>query len=461
MADYVPSSTGQGQGSAQVLEGSFTPVNMDETVKAIDNYSNRIVKDKQLDKKKEYEKQVAAQKKRQEGIDKINDLANANTGVAAFDNANKVIMADFYERMKNGSELFDDVYNNTISKFKTIEAQRLNVQNAADVVIENQGQSHAYNGKEWVLNSTPGLEKAQDLYYGLGEEEFNKVVKNGTFGSIVNGELSNTSNNPNFAFNDKNFTMLELYKDSKDALETEQSIQKTGEVGGQNIYTTTEVSANRRILYDTLLNNKQLREQEEARYAISNGISRNFSPENQNIFDKKYKQEVKDIVYGDVKKTTSIKNKQVDNEKEEEEYFNLGVITDSSSETTPRQISIDKIDDKTKDTGSDVIFLSPKGKGDKTATIDIKIGGETLPKEVTVVKYIRQSDGRSSVDVIYKDVLSETNKVRIPYTEEIEAIFKASFGEQLDTKNLNKYLDSKEETTKKDIETPTTTEAAR
>ena len=52
MADYVPSSTGQGQGSAQVLEGSFTPVNMDETVKAIDNYSNRIVKDKQLDKKK-------------------------------------------------------------------------------------------------------------------------------------------------------------------------------------------------------------------------------------------------------------------------------------------------------------------------------------------------------------------------------------------------------------------------
>jgi len=460
MADYVPSSTGQGQGSAQVLEGKFTPINMDETVKAIDNYSNRIVKEKQLDKKKEYEKQVAAQKKRQEGIDKINDLANSNTGVAAFDNANKVIMDDFNERMRNGIESFDDIYNNTMSNFNITAAQRLNAENAAKVVIENQGQSYSYiksedgEGGEWTINSTPGLDKVQDQYFGLGEEEFNKAVKNGEFGSIVNGVFANTSNNPDFAFNDENFTMLKLYKDSKEALETEQSIEKTGEGGGQNIYTTTEVSANRKILYDTLFNNQQLREQELSRFAISNGVSRNLSPENEKIFDEKYKKEVRDIVYGDVKRTTSIKNKPREGkDKEVKPYFSMEAILKSDKNATPSEISINKIDNNTKNIGSDVIVFAPQGKGGKTATIDIEIDGETQPKEVKLLKYIRQYDGRPSVEVSYTDLLDEPVNVIIPYTEETEAILKNAFpGNQLDRDNLDRYLNSRKKTTSEIIQ---------
>tara|TARA_R110002153_G_scaffold539_3_gene2605 strand:+ start:1017 stop:2426 length:1410 start_codon:yes stop_codon:yes gene_type:complete len=469
MADYVPSSTGQGQGSAQVLEGSFTPVNMDETVKAIDNVAAEqkrqaaeARKQETLENKKEYLKQVEAQKKRQESIDKINDLANANTGVQAFDDANKIILEGFTDRMNNGTENFEDIYNDAMSLFNQNTYQRENAQDAAQRLIDdrNSYQSFVYD-EEWTDNSTPALNNFQKQYNGLDKEEFTKLVLSGEWGAISNSAIANTTNNPNFSYEDPELTIFNSYKKIKDALEVQQSIDKTGEAGGQNIYTSSEISSNRRLLNETLLNNPQLRQQELYRYARNKGVNTDLSPENKADFENKYKQDINNIVYGDVKTKVSTKSKQEKKKEEEEEYFNLGVITDSSSETTPRQISIDKIDDKTKDTGSDVIFLSPKGKGDKTATIDIKIGGETLPKEVTVVKYIRQSNGRSSVDVIYKDVLSETNKVRIPYTEEIEAIFKNSFGEQLDRKKLNKYLESKKEATKKDIETPTTTEEAR
>ena len=482
MADYVPSSTGQGQGSAQVLEGSFTPVNMDETVKAIDNVAAEqkrqaaeARKQETLENKKEYLKQVEAQKKRQESIDKINDLANANTGVQAFDDANKIILEGFTDRMNNGTENFEDIYNDAMSLFNQNTYQRENAQDAAQRLIDdrNSYQSFVYDNEEWTDNSTPALNNFQKQYNGLDKEEFTKLVLSGEWGAISNSAIANTTNNPNFSYEDPELTIFNSYKKIKDALEVQQSIDKTGEAGGQNIYTSSEISSNRRLLSETLLNNPQLRQQELYRYARNKGVNTDLLPENKADFENKYKQDINNIVYGDVKKTTSIKNKQVDNEKEEEEYFNLEVIKGSPKDTTLSQISIDKIDDKTKDTGSDVIFLSPKGKGDKTATIDIEIGGETLPKEVTVVKYIRQYDGRSSVDVIYEDVFSKTNKVRIPYTEEIEAIFKNSFGEQLDRKKLNKYLESKKETTKKDTKTqskvsnnkqsttPTTTEEAR
>ena len=69
MADYVPSSTGQGQGSAQVLEGSFTPVNMDETVKAIDNVAaeqKRQAAEQRAEIRRQEAEQRAIEKKKEE-----------------------------------------------------------------------------------------------------------------------------------------------------------------------------------------------------------------------------------------------------------------------------------------------------------------------------------------------------------------------------------------------------------
>lgn len=197
---FTPSTTGEGQGGAQILSADFTPLNASGIVRGIERGAASLAKQRE----QQYEEEKERVKKQQELNSKI-AKAREGTGVDIID---KGVQKIFENGMKNAYSLDNDdpigTLTQTLSEmenFKKVTYQIYNkgVDESASK-IEKAGGGAAYTGKLYEdVSIAPTFEKALNgnLY---SDEELASKVEGGTLLSDLVSDLTIYESDPNFQY---------------------------------------------------------------------------------------------------------------------------------------------------------------------------------------------------------------------------------------------------------------------
>ena len=209
MADYVPSSTGQGQGSAQVLEGKFTPINMDETVKSLDNFESekrRQAAEQRAEARRQEAEQRAIEKKKEEERRKqqqkdANDLIKQRQTAESIANAGgtttetNLAINQFWgttqELMKEeGADLPQLLQNFTKFSTAVIETEK-SIAYGFKGLGENTGKYKVYNKEtgEYGIGLPPNFQALLDGTLYSSKEERDLAIKNGEYNAFLNTSM--------------------------------------------------------------------------------------------------------------------------------------------------------------------------------------------------------------------------------------------------------------------------------
>ena len=292
MADYVPSSTGQGQGSAQVLEGSFTPVNMDETVKAIDNVAaeqkrqaaeqraeirRQEAEQRAIEKKKEEERRKQQQKDANDLIKQrqtAEGIANAGGTTTETNLAINQSWVKTQDLMKEPDADLPQILQNFIATSTQIKEVEGIIADKFKALANETGTYKVYdkNTNQYIIGLPPINQSLLDGTLYSSDEERYQALTDGTYASFLTASLLEPSEDVVSMGDGSTLdSVVRVMVDSIDANKEEASgFNLAGESG---INTTSSYTAKQQVnIAKVITNNIVEKEKERNRLLLRSGL---------------------------------------------------------------------------------------------------------------------------------------------------------------------------------------------
>jgi hypothetical protein len=289
MESFVPSTTQEGQGAAQIFQSNPQFADASGIVRGIERGAASLAKQRE----QQYEEEKERVKKQQELKTKI-AKAREGTGVDIID---KGVQKIFENGMKNAYSLDNDDPTGTLTQtlsemenFKKVTYQIYNkgVDESASK-IEKAGGGAAYTGKLYEdVSIAPTFEKALNgnLY---SDEELASKVEGGTLLSDLVSDLTIYESDPNFQYKfDVNKVASNVKKNLIDLYGSKsENLVSGADVGNRNVAIKIEdfTPESKKKMKQEAQNNPQLK----TAYRNQKMREENLSPTE---FDKKYPPEV-------------------------------------------------------------------------------------------------------------------------------------------------------------------------
>ncbi len=266
---FVPSTTGEGQGGAQILSADFTPLNASGIVRGIERASLSLAKQRE----QQYEKELEAQKKKAAQNKLLQDAQN-KTNVKELDIAKDLIYQEYINKAKSDPN-FDTEGNfpTLIRDLESVNSLAEGVSGLSKTLSSGSNKISSYINGEYVDNTVPILQSVMSGTLYESDEERIKAIQDGTYTQDINARISQAFSDPNVVMNTD-----EGVKSAYDELISKAQEQKTISQEGTTldgkpiIRETKKVITNKQIK-DELMNNPTLKTVERNKYAKENNIS--------------------------------------------------------------------------------------------------------------------------------------------------------------------------------------------
>jgi hypothetical protein len=239
---FTPSTTGEGQGGAQILSADFTPLNASGIVRGIERAEARIA----ANQEKEYERQKEESKERRDKINKLQELQYGG-GSEFLRSVSDDIMNDFRKAVVYNGEDIDEAYSKARVGFERVKNAGEATTKVAGLVNENVDNYRTFVNGKWETGSLTPLEIAKSKHDGDWEE---------SLGNFEN-ELTNFGSSPTNMI-DAGVNLEKTYLEDKKAAEADKETKQTLLDNGDIKTSETITPKNKKERRDFLLNSPQI-----------------------------------------------------------------------------------------------------------------------------------------------------------------------------------------------------------
>ena len=269
MESFVPSTTGEGQGGAQILSADFTPLNASGIVRGIERASLSLAKQRE----QQYEKELEAQKKKAAQNKLLQDAQN-KTNIKELDIAKDLIYQEYINKAKSDPNFDIEVnFPTLIRDLESVNSLDEGVSGLSKTLSSGSNKISSYIGGEYVDNTVPILQSVMSGTLYESDEERIKAIQDGTYTQDINARISQAFSDPNVVMNtDKG--VKSAYDELISKAQEQKTISQEGTTldGKPIIRETKKVITNKQIK-DELMNNPTLKTVERNKYAKENNIS--------------------------------------------------------------------------------------------------------------------------------------------------------------------------------------------
>jgi len=266
---FVPSTTGEGQGAAQIFQSNPQFADASGIVRGIERGAASLAKQRE----QQYEKELEAQKKKA-AQNKLLQDAQKKTNIKELDGAKDLIYQEYVNKAK--SDLNFDIEGNfptLIRDLESVNSLAEGVSGLSKTLLSGSSKISSYIDGKYVDKTVPVLQSLMNGTVYKSDEERLKAIQDGTYTQDLNAKLSQAFSDPNVIVNaDKGV------KDAYDGLIAKAQEQKTITESGTTldgkpiIRETKKVITNKQIK-EALMNDPSLKTIERNKYARENNIS--------------------------------------------------------------------------------------------------------------------------------------------------------------------------------------------
>jgi hypothetical protein len=239
---FTPSTTGEGQGGAQILSADFTPLNASGIVRGIERAEARIA----ANQEKEYERQKEESKERRDKINKLQELQYGG-GSEFLRSVSDDIMNDFRKAVVDNGEDIDEAYSKARVGFERVKNAGEATTKVAGLVNADVDNYKTFVNGKWETGSLTPLEIAKSKHDGDWEE---------SLGNFEN-ELTNFGSSPTNMI-DAGVNLEKTYLEDKKAAEADKETKQTLLDNGDIKTSETITPKNKKERRDFLLNSPQI-----------------------------------------------------------------------------------------------------------------------------------------------------------------------------------------------------------
>jgi len=283
MTDFVPSTTQEGQGGAQILQSDIQYANASGIVRGIERADAKI----QLNKKEQYEEQKQREKDKQERLKGLYDLQSYGSPRA------RELSEAVIEKSKNrvieyGADPYETWLQDRGELIQIKEYQERVKEIAKN--ISDSPDKHGYHdeeGEEWMFGTNSVIEdskKSRNKDASITEE----------LAELMSG-ISSFGNNPNnMILTGKSLeeTYLQDVKAAQQSKTTREQLLANGDI--ETAETITPLNAQERM--QKLLNNEQIKQQEKNRLKLQYNVTEDGLSEKIGMsFEDYYNDKVKTL----------------------------------------------------------------------------------------------------------------------------------------------------------------------
>jgi len=404
---FVPSTTGEGQGAAQIFQSNPQFADASGIVRGIERGEARIA----ANQEKEYERQKAESAERRKKINELQELQYGG-GSEFLRSVSDSIMDDFRKAVIDNGEDIDEAFSKARVGFERVKNADTGITKVAGLVNENVDNYRAFVDGKWTTGTLYEIEKAKSKHEGDWEEELTKYEN----------ELANFGNN-NANMVDAGVSLERTYLQDKKAAEADEITKQTLLDNGDIEISKTIIPKNKQERRDLLLNNPQIQRsvlnEVKLQYGVSTqeevekAIGMPFPQYLKQKVDKLIEEEDRVIVKTQPQKKRGGLNFNFNNGRGENERFyfdfqkdlNEPLEKDSGSFTPRTKIRVEsKSSNPTQDfTDNGDVFrgsLTAINLGADGKPENIMVGGNEMPYEEN--KFILEKEYGLTEDVINK-----------------------------------------------------------
>jgi hypothetical protein len=266
---FVPSTTGEGQGAAQIFQSNPQFADASGIVRGIERGAASLAKQRE----KQYEKELEAQKKKAAQNKLLQDAQN-KTNIKELDGAKDLIYQEYVNKAKSDPNFdIEGNFPTLIRDLESVNSLAEGVSGLSKTLSSGSSKISSYINGEYFDNTLPVLQSLMNGTAYKSDEERLKAIQDGTYTQDLNAKLSQAFSDPNVIVNaDKGV------KDAYDGLIAKAQEQKTITESGTTldgkpiIRETKKVITNKQIK-EALMNDPSLKTIERNKYARENNIS--------------------------------------------------------------------------------------------------------------------------------------------------------------------------------------------
>lgn len=266
---FTPSTTGEGQGAAQIFQSNPQFADASGIVRGIERASLSLAKQRE----QQYEKELEAQKKKAAQNKLLQDAQN-KTNIKELDSAKELIYQEYVNKSKSDPNFdIEGNFPTLIRDLESVNSLSEGVSGLSKTLSSSSNKISSYIDGEYVDNTVPIIQSLMNGTLFESDEERRKAIQDGTYTQDINARISQAFSDPNVVMNTD-----EGVKSAYDELISKAQEQKTISQEGTTldgkpiIRETKKVITNKQIK-DDLMNNPTLKTVERNKYAKENNIS--------------------------------------------------------------------------------------------------------------------------------------------------------------------------------------------
>ena len=239
---FTPSTTGEGQGAAQIFQSNPQFADASGIVRGIERAEARIA----ANQEKEYERQKEESKERRDKINKLQELQYGG-GSEFLRSVSDDIMNDFRKAVVDNGEDIDEAYSKARVGFERVKNAGEATTKVAGLVNADVDNYRTFVNGKWETGSLTPLEIAKSKHDGDWEE---------SLGNFEN-ELTNFGSSPTNMI-DAGVNLEKTYLEDKKAAEADKETKQTLLDNGDIKTSETITPKNKKERRDFLLNSPQI-----------------------------------------------------------------------------------------------------------------------------------------------------------------------------------------------------------